>query len=53
MRDICIGLWWHNTVVSNIMKVADRLYRTGEEIRDELKKGMDEAKEDYRGQWKG
>ena len=33
-------------MVSDTRTVADWLYRTGEEMRDELKKGMDMAKED-------
>src|SRR5882724_8082141 len=32
--------------VSDTRMVADQLYRTGEETRDELQKGMDAAKED-------
>src|SRR5882672_4367497 len=31
--------------IGDTRKAADRLYRTGEEMRDELQKGMDEAKE--------
>src|SRR5467141_1989697 len=32
--------------VTDTRKAADRLYRTGEETRDELQKGMETARED-------
>ena len=35
------------------MKAVDQLYTTGEEMRDELKKGMDEAKEDIQRTMEG